>query len=229
MVDLKSWHNGLLNELILTIPVDMVWEEAIVQAEALLQESRTSLIGRGGQLTIDLQNREVAISELEAIVHTIRDKFHLSTAAVVTTDSSTQESAKKLLLLTYLMPPGATVETPESVSGNNALYLNATLRSGQKVVHNSHVIVAGDVNAGAEVMAAGDVIIIGALRGLAHAGCLGDDSARIIAGSMQPQQLRIGNEIALPPEDSDLTKSTHSIRRPEVARLEDGIIQVSPL
>jgi septum site-determining protein MinC len=69
------------------------------------------------------------------------------------------------------------------------------LRSGSRVEVADHLVVIGDVNPGAEVRAGGSVVVLGALRGVAHAGCTGRD-AFILALRFAPQQLRIGELIA---------------------------------
>ena len=113
-------------------------------------------------------------------------------------------------------------------STNNALYLYQTVRSGQRIVNEGHIIVCGDVNAGAELMARGDIVVFGTLRGLAHAGCYGDEGARIVAISLKPPQLRIAGKIARAPEESGKAKGGVIERRPEVARIENGEIQIFP-
>lgn len=77
------------------------------------------------------------------------------------------------------------------------LLLRKTLRSGQKVIFAGNVVVMGDVNPGAEIEAEGDVVVWGTLRGLAHAGCSGKD-AQVMALSMQPTQLRVGEQLWVP-------------------------------
>lgn len=69
------------------------------------------------------------------------------------------------------------------------------LRSGSRIEADDHLVIIGDVNPGAEVRAAGSVVVLGALRGVAHAGCTGRD-AFILALRFAPQQLRIGELIA---------------------------------
>jgi len=63
------------------------------------------------------------------------------------------------------------------------------------VEHAGHLVVIGDVNPGAEVRAEGSIIVLGRLRGVAHAA-IGRDAGCIIALSLQPQQLRIGRMVA---------------------------------
>lgn len=76
--------------------------------------------------------------------------------------------------------------------------MRKTLRSGQKVIFAGNVVVMGDVNPGAEIEAEGDVVVLGTLRGLAHAGCSGKSDASVMALVMQPTQLRVGEELWVP-------------------------------
>ena len=69
------------------------------------------------------------------------------------------------------------------------------VRSGVILDHAGHVIVFGDVNPGAEVRAAGNIVVLGRLRGTAHAG-IGQDVGFILALRLEPQQLRIGRQVA---------------------------------
>ena len=67
-----------------------------------------------------------------------------------------------------------------------------TLRSGQRITYNGNVVVVGDVNPGAEIRAAGDIIVMGTLRGLAHAGVGGATDVAIVAFKLDPTQIRSG-------------------------------------
>lgn len=49
-------------------------------------------------------------------------------------------------------------------------FIQCSLRSGQRKEYPGSLVICGDVNAGAEVIAGGNIMIMGALRGLAHAG-----------------------------------------------------------
>lgn len=76
-----------------------------------------------------------------------------------------------------------------------------TLRSGDHLTSQGHLMVLGDVNPGARVTAGGDVLVWGRLRGSAHAGCRGNARARIVALQLRPLQLRIADAVARGPED----------------------------
>jgi len=94
------------------------------------------------------------------------------------------------------------------------------IRSGQKINHRGNVIVLGDVNAGSEITATGDIIVFGALRGIAHAGAAGNESAQIMACRLQPTQLRIAGKICRPPDKDSGGNG------PEVARLVEGQMMI---
>jgi len=69
------------------------------------------------------------------------------------------------------------------------------VRSGVILDHRGHLVVFGDVNPGAEVRAAGNIVVLGRLRGTAHAG-IGAAAGFIVALRLEPQQLRIGRLVA---------------------------------
>jgi septum site-determining protein MinC len=82
------------------------------------------------------------------------------------------------------------------------------VRSGVILDHVGHLIVFGDVNPGAEVRATGNIVVLGRLRGTAHAG-IGQDVGFILALRLEPQQLRIGRKVAR--ADSDTPASDAEI------------------
>lgn len=97
-----------------------------------------------------------------------------------------------------------------------------TLRSGDHLQVEGTVLLLGDVNPGARISAGGHVLVWGRLRGIAHAGCHGDNTARIVALQLRPLQLRIATAVArgpegLPPEGLA-----------EEARIVNGAIQIDP-
>ena len=79
-----------------------------------------------------------------------------------------------------------------------------TLRSGQKVSFG------------------GNVVVLGALRGVVHAGAHGDCSATVLASSLLPTQIRIASYITRPPDGQPLPEAFC----PEVAFLKDGEVVI---
>ena len=68
-----------------------------------------------------------------------------------------------------------------------------SLRSGQKLETEGSIVILGDVNSGAEVIASDNIVVLGALRGLAHAGAKGNKQAIVAVGLFNAVQIRIAN------------------------------------
>ncbi|MBW1879593.1 MAG: septum site-determining protein MinC [Deltaproteobacteria bacterium] len=107
--------------------------------------------------------------------------------------------------------------------GRRTLYVHRTLRSGASVRFEGDIMVMGDVNPGAQVIGSGNVLVLGALKGLAHAGSAGDEGAFILAFDLRPTQLRIARKIAIPPQ-----RTPDARFDPEVARIEGDHLVVEP-
>lgn len=106
--------------------------------------------------------------------------------------------------------------------GRRTLSLHRTLRSGASVRFDGDVFVFGDVNPGAQIIASGNVVVLGTLKGLAHAGATGDEESFVFAFDLRPTQIRIGRKIAIPPEEDSRPDE------PELARLVDEQIVIDP-
>lgn len=79
--------------------------------------------------------------------------------------------------------------------------ISGTVRSGQVMTFDEDILLLGDVNPGGILQSAGDVLILGALRGIAHAGCRGARDRIIAASLFAPTQLRIADRLSRPPEE----------------------------
>lgn len=77
------------------------------------------------------------------------------------------------------------------------------VRSGQILHVKGDLLLIGDVNPGGTVIAGGNIFIIGALRGIAHAGYYGDAEAVVAASVMNPMQLRISDVTTRAPEEKE--------------------------
>ena len=102
-----------------------------------------------------------------------------------------------------------------------------SLRAGFHGEYRGSVVILGDVNPGAEVIAGGDVIVMGALRGVVHAGAGGKQDAIVWARPIASPQIRLAEAMARAPEDN----SMHLMRKieeghAEIARLHEGVIVI---
>lgn len=103
-----------------------------------------------------------------------------------------------------------------------AVFVRETVRNGQRIDFEGDIVVCGDVNFGAELVATGNIAVMGALRGKAHAGSSGDETAVVTAYRLSPQQLRIGGIIAIAP------KNAQQVSYPEIARVAGDTIVIAP-
>ena len=83
----------------------------------------------------------------------------------------------------------------QEVSNSETKFHRGSIRSGQRIEEEGSVVILGDVNSGAEIIAADNIVVLGALRGLAHAGAKGNRKAIIAAGKLDTVQLRIANVV----------------------------------
>ena len=104
-------------------------------------------------------------------------------------------------------------------AGENTILVQKSLRSGQTVEFPGNVVILGDVNPGAEIIAGGHIVVMGALRGVVHAGALGDETATITAFQLEPTQLRIATHITRSPDGTDAPDIIH----PEIAMIRNGV------
>lgn len=81
----------------------------------------------------------------------------------------------------------------QEVAISETKFHRGSLRSGQRLETEGSIVIIGDVNSGAEVIASDNIVVLGNLRGLAHAGAKGNKNAIIAAGKLDAVQLRISN------------------------------------
>ncbi len=227
-VSIKGTKNGLLVTL-------GQGELASLLAELEERLSGTASFFKGGQVALQVGQRQLSVEEIGHIKALLAQN-EVALGTVISEAPGTRAAARHLGLETKRSP--RTEPRPERRAeedfaepfvplraglsrgefGEGAL-VRCTLRSGQVIRHPGHVVVIGDVNAGAEVIAGGDIVIWGRLRGTVHAGAAGDDQAIVCALDLAPTQLRIGKRIARPPEGKPRRRTV-----PEMASVEEGRI-----
>lgn len=98
------------------------------------------------------------------------------------------------------------------------------VRSGQVLQHDGNLLFIGDVNPGGTICCTGDIMILGALRGMAHAGFKGNEKSIIAASYLSPTQLRIAETISRPPDEWENRETSM-----EFAYLQDGKMQIDKI
>lgn len=91
----------------------------------------------------------------------------------------------------------------EKVKPTPTVVIDRTLRGGQEIRTESSVLVAGNVNPGAQIIAGGSIDIRGACLGYVHAGAFGDTTAWVIADKLRPIQIRIADVVGRSPDNVD--------------------------
>lgn len=209
---------GIKEGLLVTVG-DGLWDEA---SHMLLDKLREkSEFFSGARLVLQLGGRPLGAADLGRLRDDLGD-IHINLWTVLSESPMTEAAALALGLETALTRHRAAVpaELPPidpMEDGSQAILVNHTLRSGKSVRFAGHVIVLGDVNAGAEVVAGGNVVVWGRVRGTVVAGSEGDTGAMICALDLAPTQLRIAGAIATSPKRRGKAE-------PEVARIKEGQI-----
>lgn len=119
-------------------------------------------------------NRYLTQEQQEELKDLIRQKRNLIVEALET-NVMTKDEAEKLRQETEIVT------------------VAKVIRSGQVLEIVGDLLLIGDVNPGGTVKATGNIFIMGTLKGIAHAGCEGNDEAVIAASVMKPSQLRIND------------------------------------
>ena len=81
----------------------------------------------------------------------------------------------------------------KEIANSETKFYRGNMRSGQKMEFEGSLVILGDVNGGAEVIAGENIVVLGVLRGLAHAGAKGNKKAIIATNRIECPQLRIAN------------------------------------
>jgi septum site-determining protein MinC len=216
----KVQIKGIREGLLITVRNDD-WPEAKAALEEQIREQSEFL--RGGRLILDVGNHVLRAAELGQLRDMLTDDG-LALWAILSNSQVTQQNAQLLGLATRINKPSPersthTIET--ALTGEEAVLVRRTLRSGYSLQYFGHVVVIGDVNPGSEIVAGGDVVVWGRLRGMVHAGAEGNQDAVVCAMDLAPTQLRIADHIATTPK-------RHGKLQPEMARIVDGQVVAVP-
>ena len=91
----------------------------------------------------------------------------------------------------------------QEIAVSETKFHRGSLRSGQRLETEGSIVILGDVNSGAEVIASDNIVVLGNLRGLAHAGDKKKKKAIIAAGNLDVVQIRISNIVKEIDRDED--------------------------
>lgn len=207
LLRLKGWRGGLL----LHLDADAPWDDVLAALHDKLDAVRD--FWAGATCTLDLGTRAGCPDGLGVLPAQLEERYGLTVVAVAAAHPEVRDAigAAGLEALAELEPAVVRSE-PEVPSPPAPKYVKGTVRSGQVLEADGHLIIMGDVNAGAELRAGGDIMVFGTLRGMAHAGAAGERGAVIVALNLRPTQLRIADLIARAPDGGQPPLSKHPER-----------------
>ena len=210
-IEIKGTQEGLL-----VILGDGEWLQ--LREALLFQVDEQQEFMQGARMAVDVGNHILKAVDLGLLRDELSERG-ISLWAVISNSATTEKTAKTLGLATVISQPKRKQEIKPLDTrynyGDDAVFIQRTLRSGYNLTYPGHVIVLGDVNPGAEIIAGGNIIVWGRLRGLVHAGAEGDDSAVVCALDLMPTQLRIAGHIAITPKRRGKSQ-------PEIAYVKDS-------
>lgn len=200
----KSKHvriKGIKDGLVFLLDDKCPFEELLGELRYKLEHSHQNILtGPIVHVDIKLGSREVTEEQKEEVLDILRGQGNLLIRSI------------------------EAQEAPKPDSGTPLSMHSGIIRSGQVLNHKGDLIFLGDVNPGGTITCTGDIFILGALRGMAHAGVEGNESAIIAASLMAPTQLRIAEVISRPPDEWETRESSM-----DFAFLSDGVMQIDKI
>lgn len=180
--------------------------------EALLTATKVKLTeGKkffgNAKVSIGFEGRRLSDTQQQSVIQMIHELTDMEVFCVVDENMPivSPENLKAMAALAKEIVPKH--DFPKEV----AVFHQGTLRSGQELNLDTGIVILGDVNPGAKVTAKGNIVVLGNLKGYAHAGCDGERQASVIALNMQPTQIRIGDVIARSPDKFEESRTVAQI------------------
>ncbi|MFC3750625.1 septum site-determining protein MinC [Paenibacillus sp. GCM10012306] len=200
----KSKHvriKGIKDGLVFLLDDKCPFEDLLSELRFKLEHSHQNILtGPIVHVDVKLGSRPVSEEEKDAVLDILRGQGNLLIRSVEALED-------------------------HSAVDSDALYMvSGMVRSGQVLHHQGNLLLLGDVNPGGTVTCTGDIYILGALRGMAHAGVEGNVEAIIAASLLSPTQLRIAEIISRPPDEWETRESSM-----EFAYLTNGAMQIDKI
>ena len=185
IVALRAYRDGL--HLIIRPHLSIEDVEEAIQRE--ITRMNQPLIGASVQ--IDLKCPTLKEEEMAYLTSKLQETYNLTVRSIEALD---EQVPPPIAAAPTTHAIAQTTDTSNNRDSEPSKIIPYTIRSGQtENFPQGSLIIYGDVNSGAEVRAGGDIVVLGALRGNAHAGINGRLSAVVIAMDLVPVQLQIGN------------------------------------
>ena len=209
LVTIKSSHSGIELRLNANLP----FPDLLKAVEEKFRQSAGFF--KNAKMAVSFSGRTLSISEEEQLIQVITQTTNLEIICIIDHDERKE--------LIYKRAVAQCLSEHEKSDGQ---FYRGTLKRRQLLESESSIVILGDVEFGAKVVAKGNIIILGTLYGSVHAGAAGDRNAFIIALSMQPQRLVIGDIEA---KRQLIYQDSLSINGPQIAVVDGKRIYLDPL
>lgn len=192
---------GIKDGLVFLLDDKCPFEDLLSELRYKLEHSHQNILtGPIVHVDIKLGSRSVSEEEKEAVLDILKSQGNLLIRSV------------------------EALEEPGDKDTDALFMVSGMIRSGQVLHHEGNLLFLGDVNPGGSVTCTGDIYILGALRGMAHAGVGGNQESIIAASLLSPTQLRIADVISRPPDEWGTRESSM-----EFAYLSSGAMQIDKI
>ena len=140
---------------------------------------------KDAQMALSFSGRELTRAEEDRVLAVIRENTQIEILCIIEPNDKNE-----------MMYRSVVEQSLSDIYKKEGIFYKGTLRKRQILEAEESIVILGDVELGAKVIAKGSVIIIGTLYGSVCAGASGDTSAYVVALSMQPKYLSIGDIVA---------------------------------
>lgn len=198
------------------------------------------------KMAVSFKGRTLSEEEMMRIVDTIMNNSTIQIVGIMDNDSELEKRLKVRMDEYEQQSHGMVCQQAEmteemyaqyAMAQNcNAQFYKGNLRSGQVVECAASVTLIGDVNPGAKIISEGNIVVLGALKGNAHAGVNGNDECFIFALDMSPIQLQIGQYYAKSPDKEAVKKRLIPKKKvdtegynPKIATVQEGTICIETM
>ncbi len=207
-------------ELFIVLNEEAAFDEVLVELVEKLQDVKK--LFKKDKINIFFSGRELS-SEEEDAIYTAIEEAGLN-LVVYGEDVYIEENAPELKFSEEaVLEKAKNLDEEVDPQKQPTFFQNGSLRSGRRIDFAGSVVLLGDLNAGAEIVAQGNIIILGACRGMVHAGAMGDSNAYIFAQQLTPTQIRISEMVTY------LDTAKNDVHVPSYAYIDENKIYVAKI
>ena len=209
LVTIRSSRHGLDIELDQEADFDALLE---ILADKFRSSAR---FFKDAKMALSFSGRHLTRTEEEKILQIISENTQIDILCVVEQNDKNEPMYRSIV-----------EQSLTDISKRDGQFYRGTLGKREILESDSSIVILGDVELGARVVAKGSVVIVGSLYGAVHAGASGDRDAFVVALSMQPKQLCIGDIEA---KRQLIYQESLSIKGPKIAVVDGSRIYLDPL